>query len=87
MFWGMETTQKTWDRLTVTRELRGLRKIELARLVIMESGKHISPQYLNDLESGHREPNPSVTLKIARALNVPLSFLEKEDRIEGRDAA
>ena len=83
----METTQKTWDRLTVTRELAGLKKIDLARKVIMESGKHMSPQYLNDLETGYREPNPAITLKIARALNVPLNFIEKEDRIEGRDAA
>lgn len=77
----METTQKTWDRLTITRELAGHTKTSLAKLAGISLG------YVNDMEKGRREPNPAVTLKLARALNVPMSFIEKEDRIEGRFAA
>lgn len=80
----METTQKPWERLTITRELTGHTKTSLANATLMPSGKPMSLGYLNDLEKGRREPNPAVTLKLARTLNVPMAFIEKEDRIEGR---
>lgn len=38
--------------------------------------------YLSDLENGRREPNATVTKKLAVALNVPVSVLEKARRIE-----
>ncbi|MDI3330661.1 MAG: helix-turn-helix transcriptional regulator [Micrococcus sp.] len=51
----------------------------------------ISPGYLNDLEKGRRDPGPQVTKKIAKALNVPASAIEKYRRApialgEGRAA-
>ncbi len=76
----MENMQKPWERLQITRELAGHTKTSLAKASSLSLG------YLNDLEKGRREPNPSVTLKLCRALNVPLTYLEKYDRIEGRAA-
>jgi transcriptional regulator with XRE-family HTH domain len=84
----MANAQKPWTRLTVTRERDGHTKTSLAAKVIMPTtGKPMSLGYLNDLETGRREPNPSITLLLARALNVPVSYIEKEDRIDGRPAA
>jgi len=77
----METTQKPWERLRITRELTGHTKTSLAKAATISLG------YINDLEKGRRDPNPAVTLKIARALNVPVSYIEKLDRIEGRELA
>lgn len=37
----------------------------------------ISLGYLSDLENGRRWPNPTVTRKLADALKVPYSVLEK----------
>lgn len=33
--------------------------------------------YLSDLERGRRNPNPRIIKKLAVALNVPMSVLEK----------
>jgi transcriptional regulator with XRE-family HTH domain len=77
----MPKTKTPWERLTITRELSGHTKTSLAKA----SGFSLS--YISDLESGHREPNPALTLKLAQTLNVPVSYIEKEDRIDGRPAA
>lgn len=37
----------------------------------------MSPGHLSDLERGRREPTPAVLKKLAVALNVPVSVLEK----------
>ena len=67
---------KTWQELRVLREKDGHSLTSLADAADMSLG------YLSDLENGRREPNARVTKKLAVALNVPVSVLEKHRRIE-----
>lgn len=67
---------KTWQELRVIREKDGHSLTSLAE----KAG--ISLGYLSDLENGRREPNARVTKKLAVAMNVPVSVLEKHRRIE-----
>lgn len=60
-----------WDQLRVIRTKDGQSLAELSRT----SG--VSLGYLSDLEGGHRWPNPTQIKKIAAALNVPVSVLER----------
>lgn len=57
--------------LRILREKDGHTKTTLARAV------GLSPQYLNDLETGHRRGNARVIGAIAEALNIPRSLLEQ----------
>lgn len=63
-----------WIELRVLREKDGHSVRSLADAADMSYG------YLADLENGRREPNPRVTKKLAEALNVPISVLEKDRR-------
>lgn len=72
----MATERKQWLELRVLREKNG------DSLTSLSKRSKVSLSYLSQLESGDREPNPVVTKKLAIALNVPLSVLEKERRIE-----
>ena len=58
--------------LTVLREKDGHSKSSLA------AAAGVSLGYLSDLESGRRKGNPDVIGKLAAALNVPRSMLEKK---------
>lgn len=58
--------------LAVLREKDGHSKTSLAKAAGM------SLSYLSDLETGHRKGNPDVITKLATALNVPRSMLEKK---------
>lgn len=69
-----QTHQIPWDTLTAMREKDGHTMASLAKTAM------ISPGYLNDLEKGRREPGPAVTRKLAEALNVPQSSIEKYRR-------
>lgn len=60
-----------WDQLRVIRTKDGQSLAELSRT----SG--VSLGYLSDLEGGHRWPNSTQVKKLARALNVPVSVLER----------
>ena len=60
-----------WDQLRVLRTKDGQSLAELSR----NSG--VSLGYLSDLEGGHRWPNPTQVKKIAAALHVPMSVLER----------
>lgn len=60
-----------WDQLRVLRTKDGQSLAELSR----NSG--VSLGYLSDLEGGHRWPNPTQVKKIATALHVPMSVLER----------
>ena len=60
-----------WDQLRVLRTKDGQSLAELSR----NSG--VSLGYLSDLEGGHRWPNPTQVEKIAAALHVPMSVLER----------
>lgn len=60
-----------WDELRVIRTKDGHSLASLAKA----SG--VSLGYLSDLEGGHRWPNPTQVKKLARALNVPMSVLER----------
>lgn len=62
-------------------ELRVLREKNGDTLTSLSKRSGVSLSYLSQLESGDREPNAVVTKKLAIALNVPLSVLEKERRI------
>lgn len=66
----------TWQELRVLREKDGHSLTSLAEAAGMSLG------YLSDLENGRREPNARMTKKLAIALNVPVSVLEKHRRIE-----
>jgi transcriptional regulator with XRE-family HTH domain len=57
--------------LAVLREKDGHTKTSLAKTAGMTVG------YLSDLESGRRKGNPDVITKLAAALNVPRSLLER----------
>lgn len=67
---------QTWMELRVLREKDGHSLTSLAAAADM------SLSYLSDLENGRREPNARMTKKLAVALNVPVSVLEKRRRIE-----
>ncbi len=60
-----------WDELRVVRTKDGMSPSELSRI----SG--VSPAYLSDLENGQRFPNEKQVKKLAAALNVPVSVLER----------
>ncbi|MBZ2197240.1 helix-turn-helix domain-containing protein [Occultella gossypii] len=60
-----------WWELRVIREKDGHSLTSLAKVAGMSLG------YLSDLENGRRWPNATMTKKLAVALNVPVSVLEK----------
>lgn len=60
-----------WDQLRVIRSKDGMSLAELSRVAGISLG------YLSDLEGGHRWPNPTQLKKLATALNVPMSVLER----------
>jgi transcriptional regulator with XRE-family HTH domain len=68
--------RQVWVELRVLREKDGHSLSSLARAADMSLG------YLSDLENGKREPNARMTKKLAQALNVPISVLEKQRRAE-----
>lgn len=67
------TTYGVWRELRIIRERTGWASADLSR----ESG--VSAPYLSQLENGDRWPNPRVTKKLADALRVPVSVLERPD--------
>lgn len=68
-------TRRQWISLRVIRERNGDSLTSLSK----RSG--VSLSYLSQLENGDRDPTPAATKKLAMALNVPLSIIEKERRI------
>ena len=70
-----------WWELRVIREKDGHSLTSLAKTVGMSLG------YLSDLENGRRHPNATMTRRIARALNVPVSVLEKPRPLDSQDVA
>lgn len=58
--------------ITVLREKDGQTKRQLA------DRAGISPQYLGDIEAGRRGAKPDVMKRLAAALNVPMSMLERK---------
>ncbi|HUX70847.1 MAG TPA: helix-turn-helix transcriptional regulator [Cellulomonadaceae bacterium] len=74
----MSTTphQQPWISLRVIREKDGHTLTSLAK-----AAGGMSLGYLSDLEAGKREPNPAITRRLAVALNVPISVIEKDRRI------
>ena len=69
-----------WWELRVIREKDGHSLTSLAQAAGMSLG------YLSDLENGRRWPNAKVTRKLAMALNVPMSVLEKPRPVDGQVA-
>jgi transcriptional regulator with XRE-family HTH domain len=64
-------TNTTWVHLRVVRTKDGHSITSLAKAAGM------SVSYLSELESGAREPNAKIIKKLAVALNVPVSLIEK----------
>lgn len=58
-------------------ELRVIRTKDGHTLTSLAEAAGMSLGYLSDLENGRRRPNAKVTKKLAVALNVPVSVLEK----------
>lgn len=75
-------SKNPWIELRVIREKDGHSLASLAKAATNEEGKPMSLGYLSDLENGKREPSAAITKRLAQALNVPVSVLEKERRIE-----
>jgi transcriptional regulator with XRE-family HTH domain len=69
-----ETPHRTWVELRVIREKDGHSLSSLAKAANVALG------HLSDLENGKREPTAAVIKKLSRALNVPMSVLEKHRR-------
>lgn len=69
-------THGVWLELRVIRTKDGHTLTSLAEAAGMSLG------YLSDLENGRRWPNAKVTKKLAQALNVPVSVLERPRAIE-----
>lgn len=72
--------RRTWQELRVIREKDGHSLTSLAKAAGISLG------YLSDLENGRREPNATMTKKLAVALNTPVSVIEKHRRIESEVA-
>lgn len=71
----------TWVQLRVLRTKDG------HSITSLSKAAGISVSYLSELESGSREPNARMTKKLAAALNVPMSVLEKHRYHPEGDAA
>lgn len=65
------TRYGVWHELRIIRERSGVLSADLAKEAGMSKG------YLSDLENGHRFPNARVTKKLAEALKVPYTVLER----------
>lgn len=65
------SSEGVWMELRVLREKDGHSLTSLAKAADMSLG------YLSDLENGKRTPSAPITKRLARALNVPVSVLEK----------
>ncbi|WP_195166917.1 helix-turn-helix domain-containing protein [Mycobacteroides abscessus] len=72
-----------WTQYRVVREKDGSSPTDVHK----RSG--ISLSHLSDLENGRRLPTPEMLKKIARALNCPVSVLERKRRVDddGNDVA
>jgi len=77
----MSTRPDVWWELRVIREKDGHSLTSLAKTVGMSLG------YLSDLENGRRRPSATMTRRIARALNVPVSVLEKPRPLDSQGVA
>lgn len=79
----VRTTQPygVWTELRVLRHKDGIDLTELAK----KAGFSLS--YLSDLERGRRLPNEKVIKAVAKALNVPMSVLQRTKYMddEGRE--
>ncbi|ANA99472.1 helix-turn-helix domain-containing protein [Mycobacteroides chelonae] len=77
------TRHGVWQALRVARSKDGQSLTALADVAAM------SVSYLSDLERGRQLPSVEAVRKLASALNVPVSVLERERRVDtnGNDIA
>ena len=73
----------------VWTELRAIRTKDGTTLTDLHHKTGTSLSHLSDLENGRRLPTPQILKKLARALNVPVSVLERQRHTdsEGNDIA
>jgi Zn-dependent peptidase ImmA (M78 family)/DNA-binding XRE family transcriptional regulator len=64
------------DCLKLARELRGLRKNELARLL------EVTPSAITQFENGHSRPNPQTVARLSMALGVPGKFFTSANQVK-----
>jgi len=72
-----------WWELRILRERDGHSLVSLAKAVPpAQPGRKagMSWGYLSDLENGRRAPSEAITVRLARALHVPVSVLRKSPR-------
>jgi transcriptional regulator with XRE-family HTH domain len=65
-----------WTEFRVVRDKDGQSLTDIHRAT------GISLSHLSDLESGRRLPTPQALKKIAKALNCPVSVLERQRRVD-----
>jgi transcriptional regulator with XRE-family HTH domain len=81
----LRTSAKPVRRPTLSHEpdaLKWAREAKLWTQAALASAVGISPAYMSMIEAGDRNAPPALLAKIARALNCPVSVLERK-----RDAA
>jgi transcriptional regulator with XRE-family HTH domain len=73
----------------VWQELRVLRTKDNRSLTSLAADAEMSLSYLSDLERGRQLPSAEATRKLAAALNVPMSVLERKRLVDedGNDIA
>ena len=83
----MPTTNRTAHG--VWHELRVIRTKDSRSLTDLATDADLSLSYLSDLERGRQLPSAEATRKIATALNVPISVIERNRHIDsdGNDIA
>lgn len=70
-----------WVELRILKERTGFTSAELARQASVGKG------YLWQLENGQRWPSATVTKKLAEALRVPYTVLERHLPVDGEGVA
>ena len=59
------------------RKEKQMSQTELAMMIIMDGGRPISPQYLNDIEHGRRNPSSDEILdQLAKILEIDNDYLK-----------
>lgn len=62
--------------LVEARKKQGLSQKDLASMLVKEDGRHISPQYLHDIEKGRRNPPPAnLMYQLSQYLKLPADYL------------
>ncbi|MBI3794653.1 MAG: helix-turn-helix transcriptional regulator [Nitrospinae bacterium] len=70
------------EKLLIGRRLKGLRKAKLLTQDQLAESANLSSKYLSRIELGLENPTIDVFLRIANALNIPLTEMFRADHEE-----